>query len=254
MSHRSCSSRRPRSSFVGDAGFAVGERWRAPRTRLGISLDAHRCCPIPRRGCGRAWGRSSRPRSSRRRTRPRSRAAIVAARVRHRSGQDWIGSELEVSVRTVSWPLRRRRVPDVRVLDPLTGGVINSPKTTAAHDERDQPGEMIQVDVTKIGRMPDGEGGAPVAALLRLSQLRKTTGPTELVDVGSPCARSVTEASTVGGWAHRSSTSGPDLGTHQTQGSGLGRSDSSDRPDRFDRVRAESTPDRSRHWWWSLRH
>lgn len=62
--------------------------------------------------------RSSRPRSSPRRTTAAVEAAIVAARVEHRRGQDWIGYELGVPARTVSRVLRRHRVPYLRCLDP----------------------------------------------------------------------------------------------------------------------------------------
>ena len=42
--------------------------------------------------------------------------------------------------------------------DPLTGEVIRASKTTASRYERDPPGELIHVDVKKIGRIPDGGG------------------------------------------------------------------------------------------------
>ena len=60
--------------------------------------------------------------------------------------------------RTVARVLRRHRLPYLRVLDPLTGEVIRSSKTTAVRYERDRPGELVHVDVKKIGRIPDGGG------------------------------------------------------------------------------------------------
>ena len=44
------------------------------------------------------------------------------------------------------------------MLDPLTGEVIRSSKTTAVRYERDRPGELVHMDVKKIGRIPDGGG------------------------------------------------------------------------------------------------
>jgi transposase InsO family protein len=85
-------------------------------------------------------------------------AAIVAARVEHRRGQDWLGPELGVPARTVSRVLRRHNVPYLRVLDPLTGEVIRSSKATAVRYERKRPGELVHVDVKKIGKIPDGGG------------------------------------------------------------------------------------------------
>ncbi len=40
--------------------------------------------------------------------------------------------------------------------DPLTGEVIRASKTTAVRYERDRPGELVHMDVKKIGRIPDG--------------------------------------------------------------------------------------------------
>ncbi len=42
--------------------------------------------------------------------------------------------------------------------DPLTGDVIRASKVTATRYERDRPGDLIHVDVKKIGRIPDGGG------------------------------------------------------------------------------------------------
>ncbi len=102
--------------------------------------------------------RSSRPHASPTRTPAAVEAAVVAARVEHRRGQDWLGPELGLAPRTVSRVLRRHDVPYLRTLDPLTGEVIRSSKTTAVRYERERPGELVHVDVKKIGRIPDGGG------------------------------------------------------------------------------------------------
>jgi len=75
-----------------------------------------------------------------------------------RRGQDWLGPELGVSARTVSRILRRHRVPCLAECDPLTGQVIRASRTTACRYERDRPGELVHMDVKKIGRIPDGGG------------------------------------------------------------------------------------------------
>jgi transposase InsO family protein len=85
-------------------------------------------------------------------------AAVLAARVEHRRGQDWLGPELGVPARTVSRILRRHDVPRLAVCDPMTGAVIRSSKTTAVRYERARPGELVHMDVKKIGRIPDGGG------------------------------------------------------------------------------------------------
>jgi len=83
---------------------------------------------------------------------------VLAARVEHRRGQDWLGPELGIPARTVSRILRRHDVPRLAECDPLTGDVIRSSKMTAIRYERDRPGELVHMDVKKIGRIPDGGG------------------------------------------------------------------------------------------------
>jgi len=102
--------------------------------------------------------RSSRPHSMPTRTGADVEARIVAARIEHRRGQDWLGSELGVAPRTVSRVLRRHDLPRLCTLDPLTGELIRSSKQTARRYERERPGELVHVDVKKIGRIPDGGG------------------------------------------------------------------------------------------------
>lgn len=83
---------------------------------------------------------------------------MLACRRAERRGQDWIGPELGVPPRTVSRVLRRNGVPYLRECDPLTGEVIRASKTTAVRYERERPGELVHVDVKKIGKIPDGGG------------------------------------------------------------------------------------------------
>jgi len=58
----------------------------------------------------------------------------------------------------VSRVLRRHDLPRLCTIDPLTGQVIRRSKHTAKRYERDRPGELVHVDVKKIGRIPDGGG------------------------------------------------------------------------------------------------
>ncbi|GAB2795916.1 IS481 family transposase [Amycolatopsis magusensis] len=102
--------------------------------------------------------RSSRPHSSPRRTSADLERRIVEARRRERRGPDWIGTHLGVPARTVSRVLARHQVPPLSALDPLTGHVIRASKTTAIRYERARPGELVHMDVKKIGRIPDGGG------------------------------------------------------------------------------------------------
>ena len=60
--------------------------------------------------------------------------------------------------RTVSRILRRHQLPYLADCDPLTGQLIRSSKQTACRYERDRPGELVHMDVKKIGKIPDGGG------------------------------------------------------------------------------------------------
>jgi len=102
--------------------------------------------------------RSSRPCTSPRRTAEEIERRIVELRKRERRGPDWIGAELGVPARTVSRVIARHGLPRLEQLDPMTGEVIRSSKATAVRYERDNPGELVHMDVKKIGRIPDGGG------------------------------------------------------------------------------------------------
>jgi transposase InsO family protein len=102
--------------------------------------------------------RSSRPHHCPAQTPVEVEEMVVAMRRAERRGQDWIGPELGVAARTVSRILRRHGVPYLRECDPLTGEVIRASKTTAVRYERERPGELVHVDVKKIGKIPDGGG------------------------------------------------------------------------------------------------
>jgi transposase InsO family protein len=102
--------------------------------------------------------RSSRPHTSPTRTPAEVEDRIVDLRRRERRGPAWIGAELEVPARTVSRVLARRGLPRLVALDPMTGQVIRSSKMTAVRYERSRPGELVHMDVKKLGRIPDGGG------------------------------------------------------------------------------------------------
>jgi transposase InsO family protein len=102
--------------------------------------------------------RSSRPRTSPTRTAAEVEERILKLRRRERRGPAWLGAELGVPARTVSRVLVRRGQPRLCELDPMTGEVIRSSKATATRYERSRPGELVHMDVKKLGRIPDGGG------------------------------------------------------------------------------------------------
>jgi transposase InsO family protein len=102
--------------------------------------------------------RSSRPRSTPRRTSDAVEARVLELRRSQRRGPDWIGAELGVPARTVSRVLARHGMPRLAELDPITGQRVRASKATARRYERERPGELVHMDVKKIGRIPDGGG------------------------------------------------------------------------------------------------
>lgn len=102
--------------------------------------------------------RTSRPRRSPRQTSSVLEDAVLEARRDLRCGPVGISSVTGVPARTVSRILARRGVPLLSVCDPLTGEVIRASKTTTLRYERDAPGDLVHIDVKKVGKIPDGGG------------------------------------------------------------------------------------------------
>jgi transposase InsO family protein len=73
-------------------------------------------------------------------------------------GPQRISAATGVPARAVSQILARHRVPRLDCCDPVTGQLIRASRATAARYERDRPGELVHVDVKKLGRIPDGGG------------------------------------------------------------------------------------------------
>jgi len=141
---------------VREQGWAISHAAKA----MGISRQcAHRwIARFDAEGLAGLADRSSRPHRCPNRTGADVEDQVLAARREHRRGQDWLGPELGVPARTVGRVLRRHQVPYLRECDPLTGAVIRSSKATAIRYEKDHPGELVHMDIKKIGKIPDGGG------------------------------------------------------------------------------------------------
>jgi transposase InsO family protein len=95
--------------------------------------------------------RSSRPRTSPAKTSEQVKRQIVRLRWRKRLGPVQIAGQLGVPASTVHAVLQRCRISRLAYLDRVTGEPIR-------RYERERPGELIHVDVTKFGNIPDGGG------------------------------------------------------------------------------------------------
>jgi hypothetical protein len=146
-------------------------------------------------GEGGLRDRSSRPHSMPTRTAAATEAAIVQLRFDERIGPEEIGHRLGVPARTVSRVLVRNGVPRLAMLDPITGEVIRASKATAVRYERERPGELVHMDVKKLGRIPDGGGWKAHGREMGSTWKRKNTivgfdYVHSLVDDNSPLAYS----------------------------------------------------------------
>ncbi|MUT89084.1 IS481 family transposase [Streptomyces sp. Z38] len=95
--------------------------------------------------------RSSRPRTSPRRTPTRTERRIIKVRVLRRWGPARIAHLLHLVPSTVHRVLTRFGLARLTHLDRATGRVIR-------RYERDRPGELVHVDIKKLGNIPDGGG------------------------------------------------------------------------------------------------
>jgi transposase InsO family protein len=102
--------------------------------------------------------RPSRPHRCPHRTPAALEARMLAARRAHRRGADWLGAELGLAASTVGRVIRRHGLPLLRDLDALTGQPVRRGPVSRVRYERERPGELVHIDVKKLGRIPDGGG------------------------------------------------------------------------------------------------
>jgi transposase InsO family protein len=127
---------------------------------LGVSRQcAHRWVRRFRaEGAAGLLDRSSRPHRMPTKTTPDREAAVLAARGRLRFGPARLAAETGVPARTISRILVRHQVPPLAWLDPVTGALIRATRATTNRYEHEHPGDLVHVDVKKLGRIPDGGG------------------------------------------------------------------------------------------------
>ncbi|HLV56690.1 MAG TPA: leucine zipper domain-containing protein, partial [Actinotalea caeni] len=102
--------------------------------------------------------RSSRPVSSPTATPAATAAAVLELRSRERLGRDEIARQCGVGPRTASRLIARAGLPALHELDPVTGIALRASRRTQVRYERDAPGDLIHIDVKKLGRIPEGGG------------------------------------------------------------------------------------------------
>jgi transposase InsO family protein len=82
---------------------------------------------------------------------------MLDLRARLRRGAVYLAGELGVVASTVGRILARHQVPPLAAVDPITGLPVRR-RHTGIRYERRNPGDLLHIDVKKLGRVPDGGG------------------------------------------------------------------------------------------------
>src|ERR671921_2530715 len=93
-----------------------------------------------------------------RQTSPETTAAIVAARIAHHAGPSRLAAILGLAASTIGVVIARAGLPRLAEIDRLTGELLRGRRHSDRRYERDHPGDLLHVDVMKLGRIPDGGG------------------------------------------------------------------------------------------------
>jgi transposase InsO family protein len=137
------------------ARCVVDDRWplrrAAERFQVSHTTAARWAARYRQAGAAGMADQSSRPHASPARTGRRTEHRIVGLRVSRRLGPARIAFRLGLAPSTVHAVLARYRCPPLADLDRATGVPVR-------RYERDRPGELVHVDVKKLGNIPDGGG------------------------------------------------------------------------------------------------
>jgi transposase InsO family protein len=137
------------------ARCVVEEGWplrqAADRFQVSVSTAARWAGRYRVQGATGMTDRSSRPRTSPHRTPTRTERRIIKIRLARRWGPARIAYLLGLNPATVHRVLRRYGLARLAHLDRATGRPVR-------RYERDAPGELVHVDIKKLGNIPDGGG------------------------------------------------------------------------------------------------
>lgn len=144
------------AQLVVDKGWTLrraAERWNCSVTTAKRWADRYRAY-----GRDGMVDRSSRPYTSPRRTPRRVERRVLGLRVSRRWGPARIAYRLRLPVSTVHKILCRYNCPLLAWTDPATGVRIKWVRKKARSYVHDAPGDLVHVDIKKLGRIPDGGG------------------------------------------------------------------------------------------------
>lgn len=102
--------------------------------------------------------RSSRPHRMPRVTPVEKVTEIIAARTAHHAGPMRLAAIVGMPASTIGAVLARSGMPGLAEVDRLTGELLRGSRHSDRRYEREHPGDLLHVDVKKLGRVPDGGG------------------------------------------------------------------------------------------------
>jgi transposase InsO family protein len=129
----------------------------AERFQVSVTTAARWSARYRDEGVAGMVDRSSRPHRQPRLTRPRVVKRVLYLRARRGWGPARIGPYLGVPASTVGNVLRRAGVPRLSEVDLATRQQLRR-QAAAARYEHHAPGDLVHVDIKKLGRIPDGGG------------------------------------------------------------------------------------------------
>ncbi|UNZ17887.1 IS481 family transposase [Streptomyces sp. 891-h] len=137
------------------ARCVVEEGWplrqAAERFQVSHTTAARWASRYRQRGEAGLYDRSSRPRHCPGQTPPATEAQVVRMRREHRIGPLRLAARTGPAASTCHRILARCGMPPLAALDRATGEPVR-------RYERSRPGELVHIDVKKLGRIPDGGG------------------------------------------------------------------------------------------------
>ncbi|MGP3928360.1 IS481 family transposase, partial [Streptomyces sp. 8N616] len=153
MSHRNApltpTGRLRLARCVIDDGWPL--RRAAERFQVSYTTAARWANRYRQQGAAGMHDRSSRPHHSPRRTSAATEEQVVRMRREHRIGPLRLSARAGVAASTAHRILQRHSMPSLTALDRATGEPVR-------RYERRRPGELVHIDVKKLGRIPDGGG------------------------------------------------------------------------------------------------
>ena len=162
----------------------AAERWNCSVSTAKRWADRYRA-----HGVDGMADRSSRPRTSPRRTPTRVERRVLGLRVARRWGPARIAYRLGMHPSTVHKILRRYGCPPLSWTDPATGVRIRSSRRQVNRYQWANPGELVHVDIKKLGRIPDGGGHKVLGRALGKRDRRRGMGYWYIHNAVDDCTR-----------------------------------------------------------------